>query len=391
MIFKKQVIVKGTGKESSYGYRLLKTWAEIDIPILRNNIRVIAKRAGKGTDIMAVVKCNAYGHGAVEVSKEAVKLGVKALGVSSLSEGIELRNVFADVPIIVLSAGMSGQAKEFIKYGLSPVICSWQMVNALSEEARAGGTKARIHIKIDTGMGRIGVWHEQADEFVREVYKVPGIVIEGVCSHFATADEKDLEFARRQLKWFVDFLEKIKDIPVRFKHISNTGGIFNLPAARLNMIRPGLSIYGVSPSDFVKGSGEFRPVLSLKTKIAFIKEIPKGRTLSYGRTFVTDRKMKVATLPVGYGDGYPRLLSNRGYVLIGGKRARILGTVTMDQMMVDISGIKNVKVEDVAVLIGRQGREEITAREVASMADTIPYEIFTSINKRVQRVYIDRD
>ncbi|MBN2190275.1 MAG: alanine racemase [Candidatus Aureabacteria bacterium] len=391
MIFKKQVVIKEIERESSYDYRLLKTWAEIDLSSLRNNIKFISRRTGRDIAIMAIVKCNAYGHGAVEVSREAVKLGVKALGVSSLSEGIELRNVFSEIPIIVLSSGMSGQAEEFIEHRLSPVVCSWQMVNALSEAARSRGTKAAVHIKIDTGMGRIGVWHKQADEFVRAVYNVPDIVIEGICSHFATSDEEDLEFANQQLSWFADFLDKISDIPVRFRHISNTGGIFNLPSAHLNMVRPGLSIYGVSPSDFVKDSVKLKPVLSLKTKIAFIKKIPEGRALSYGRTFVTDKPMKVATLPVGYGDGYPRMLSNRGYVLIGGKKARILGTVTMDQMMVDITGIRNAKVEDVAILIGKQGREEITAREVARMADTIPYEIFTSINKRVQRIYIDRD
>jgi alanine racemase len=391
MTLKNQVTSKKNRKESSYTYRLLKTWAEIDLGAVRFNIKNIQKKLGKNIELMAIVKCNAYGHGAVEVSEQALDLGVQALGVSSLYEGIELRDIYKDVPIIVLSSGMSGQSEEFIDYSLSPVVCTWQMTNALADAARKRGARAKVHIKVDTGMGRIGVWHERADEFIRQVYKMPDVEIEGICSHFATSDEQNLDFARRQFNWFNSCLEKIKDLPIRFKHISNTAAIFNLPEAHLNMVRPGLSIYGVSPSEYVKGTEKLRPALSLKTKIAFLKTIPKGRTLSYARTYKTKKEMKVATLPVGYGDGYPLSLSNKGYVLMRGKKARILGAVTMDQIMVDVTDIKDVKTEDVAVLIGKQGSEEITATEVAGMAGTIPYEIFTSINKRVQRVYSDKD
>ena len=383
-----QIVVKKNERESSFAYRLLKTWAEIDLPALRHNIALLQNRIGEKTGMMAVVKCNAYGHGAVEVAKEAVYLGVDALGVSSLFEGIELREVFSDIPIVVLSAGISGQAQEFIRYNLSPVVCSWETVNPLAEAAAQKGVKAKIHIKIDTGMGRIGVWHERADEFIRSVHRMPDIRIEGICSHFATADEADLSFSNKQLEWFNALLEKVKDLSIPYKHISNTGGIFNLPNSHLNMVRPGLSLYGVSPSEHIQNSDEIIPVLSLKTKIAFIKKIPPGRTLSYGRTFRTKKEKIVATLPVGYGDGYPRYLSNKGHVLIHGRRAGILGTVTMDHIMVDITEIPDVHTEDVAVLIGRQGKEEITAREIAEIGGTIPYEIFTSINKRVQRVYI---
>lgn len=390
MTFKNQVIVKESKKESSYTYRLLKTWAEINLAAVRFNIINIQKKLGEHIELMAIVKCNAYGHGAIEVSREALNLGVKALGVSSLYEGIELRDIFKDVPIIVLSAGMSGQAEEFIEYNLSPVVCTWQMTNALADAARKRGTQAKVHIKVDTGMGRIGVWHERADEFTRQVYKISGIEIEGICSHFATSDEQNLDFARQQFEWFNRCLEKIKDLPIRFKHISNTGAIFNLPEAHLNMVRPGLSIYGVSPSKYVKDAESLRPALSLKTKVAFLKTIPEGRTLSYARTYKTEKEMKVATLPVGYGDGYPLSLSNKGYVLIRGKKARILGAVTMDQIMVDVTDIKNVETEDIAVLIGKQGKEEIAATEIARMAGTIPYEIFASINKRVQKVYLDK-
>ncbi len=391
MTFKNQVIVKESRKESSYTYRLLKTWAEIDLAAVRFNINNIQKKLGENIELMAIVKCNAYGHGAIEVSRQALNLGVKALGVSSLYEGIELRDIFKDIPIIVLSAGMSGQAEEFIEYNLSPVVCTWQMTNALADAARKRGTRAKVHIKVDTGMGRIGVWHERAYEFTRKVHKMPDIEIEGICSHFATSDEQKLDFAKQQFDWFNRYLEKIQDLPIRFKHISNTAAIFNLPEAHLNMVRPGLSIYGVSPSEYVKGAENFRPALSLKTKVAFLKTIPKGRTLSYARTYKTEKDMKVATLPVGYGDGYPLSLSNKGYVLIRGKKARILGAVTMDQIMVDVTDIKDVETEDIAVLIGKQGNEEITATEIARMAGTIPYEIFTSINKRVQRVYSDKD
>ena len=391
MTLKNRVELKKNKKESSYTYRLLKTWAEINLAAIRFNIKNIQKKLGKNIELIAIVKCNAYGHGAIEVSGQALTLGVKALGVSSLYEGIELRDVFKDIPIIVLSSGMSGQAEEFIEHNLSPVVCTWQMTNALADAAKKRGTRAKVHIKVDTGMGRIGVWHERADEFTRQVYKMPDIEIEGICSHFATSDEQNLDFAKQQFDWFNRCLEKIKDLPIRFKHISNTGAIFSLPEAHLNMVRPGLSIYGVSPSEYVKGTEKLRPALSLKTKVAFLKTIPKGRTLSYARTYKTEKEMKLATLPVGYGDGYPLSLSNKGYVLIRGKKARILGAVTMDQIMVDVTDIKDVKTEDIAVLIGKQGNEEITATEIARMAGTIPYEIFTSINKRVQRVYSDKD
>jgi alanine racemase len=390
MTIENKVTIKEHRKEPSYAYRLLKTWAEIDLAAIRFNIKNIQKKLDKNIDLMAVVKCNAYGHGAIEVSRQALNLGAKALGVSSLYEGIELRDVFKDIPIIVLSSGMSGQAKEFIEYNLSPVVCSWEMTNALAGAARKREIRAKVHIKVDTGMGRIGVWHERADEFIREIYKIPEIEIEGICSHFATSDEQNLDFARQQFDWFNRCLEKVKDLPIRFKHISNTAAIFNLPVAHLNMVRPGLSIYGVSPSEYVNGTEKLRPALSLKTKIAFLKTIPKGRTLSYARTYKTKKEMKVATLPVGYGDGYPLSLSNKGYVLIRGKKARILGAVTMDQIMVDVTYIKDVRTEDVAVLIGKQGSKEITAAELARTAGTIPYELFTSINKRVQRVYSDK-
>ena len=277
-----------------------------------------------------------------------------------------------------------------MEYNLSPLVCSWEMVHPLAEAAKKRGTRARVHVKIDTGMGRIGVWHQHADEFIRSLFDTPGIEIEGICSHFATADEKDLSFAKKQLEWFNRLLEKIEDLPIKYKHISNTGAIFNLPASYHNMVRPGASLYGIPPSKHIRGSSALKPVLTLKAKIAFIKKIPPGRTLSYGRTFRTKKDMVVATLPVGYGDGIPRYLSNKGHVLIKGQRAPILGTVTMDQIMVDITHISDVHTEDVAVLIGKQGQEEISAFEIAQIGQTTPYEIFTSINKRVQRIYFNQ-
>ncbi|MBW1838108.1 MAG: alanine racemase [Deltaproteobacteria bacterium] len=388
LILKKQIVVKTDERESSYTYRLLKTWAEIDLAALRSNIRHLRKKIPPDIGIMAVVKCNAYGHGAVEVSKEAIALGVEALGISSLFEGIELREEFPEIPIVVLSAGTSGQSDEFLQHDLSTVVCSWETVNSLAETAEKRGTRAKVHIKIDTGMGRIGVWHARADEFIRKVYQNPNIMVEGVCSHFATSDEEDLSFSLKQLEWFSTLLKKINDLPIPFKHISNTAGIFNLPHSYFNMVRPGASIYGVQPTEFILDFDQIKPVLSLKTKIAFIKKIPPGRTLSYGRTYRTRNEMTVATLPVGYGDGYPRFLSNKGHVLIRGQKAGILGTVTMDQIMVDISCIPNVHVDDVAVLIGKQGKDKITAADIARLGGTIPYDIFTSINKRVQRVYL---
>ena len=389
MILDNSIVLQEEAKESSTFYRILKTWAEIDLAALRHNIQTIKQLLGSGIRIMAVVKCNAYGHGVMEVTRELISQGIEALGISSLFEGIELRRIFKDVPIVVLSAGMSGQAEEFMEYSLAPIVCSWEMVHPLAEAAKKRGTRAKVHVKIDTGMGRIGVWHQYADEFIRSLYNTPGIEIEGICSHFATADEKDLSFAKKQLEWFNRLLEKIEDLPIKYKHISNTGAIFNLPSSYHNMVRPGASLYGIPPSRHIRGSSALKPALTLKAKIAFIKKIPPGRTLSYGRTFRTKKDMVVATLPVGYGDGIPRYLSNKGHVLIKGQRAPILGTVTMDQIM-DITHLSDVHTEDVAVLIGKQGQEEISAFEIARIGQTTPYEIFTSINKRVQRIYFNQ-
>jgi alanine racemase len=390
MILNSDIVVSNEAKESSTFYRMLKTWAEIDLASLRHNIKTIKQMVKPETQIMAVVKCNAYGHGVLEVTKELIRQNIEALGVSSLFEGIELRKAFKDIPIAVLSAGMSGQAEEFLEFNLSPIVCSWEMVHPLAEAALKRGKQARVHVKIDTGMGRIGVWHQNADEFIRPLFKTPGIKIEGICSHFATADEEDLSFAKKQLEWFNRLLKKTSDLPIKFKHISNTGAIFNLPSSYHNMVRPGASLYGIPPSQHIKGASALKPVLTLKTKIAFIKKIPPGRTLSYGRTFRTKRDMVVATLPVGYGDGIPRYLSNKGHVLIKGQRAPILGTVTMDQIMVDITHITDVHTEDVAILIGKQGDEEISAFEIARIGQTTPYEFFTSINKRVQRIFFNQ-
>jgi len=388
LILKNHLPLNREELESSYTYRLLKTWAEIDLTALRSNIRHIREKTHSDIRIMAVVKCNAYGHGVMEVSREALDLSVDALGVSSLFEGIELREEFPHIPIVVLSAITNIQSAEFLRYDISPVVCSWETVTSLAEAAKKSGTPAKIHIIIDTGMGRVGVWHTQAEEFIRKAFQNPHIRIEGVCSHFATSDEEDLTFSRKQLEWFNAMLEKIRDIPIPFKHISNTAGIFNLPCSHFNMIRPGASIYGIRPSEFINGFNPIKPVLSLKSRITFIKKIPPGRTLSYGRTYKTRKEMTVATLPVGYGDGYPRFLSNKGHVLIRGRKAGILGTVTMDQILVDITNIPEARMNDMAVLIGKQEKEEITSHDIARIGDTISYNILTGINKRVQRVYL---
>ena len=369
-------------------YTLFKTWAEIDHEALRFNIQQIRNLVGPRVKILASVKAEGYGHGVVSVSRTALSAGAEWLGVSHVKEALELRSFFPNVPILILSSGMSGHTHLIVRNRLTPVVCSLEIARDLSAAALASGTIANIHVMLDTGMGRIGVWHENSLTFLKRISQIKGIRLEGLASHFAAADDQDSTFTDRQLN---DFLRAAKEvgemgIDIPLHHIANSAALIHNRETHLDMVRPGIMLYGVYPDPRSRSLIDLKPVLSLKTRIAYLKTVEPGRTISYGLTYLVKKKTRVATLPIGYGDGFSRAHSSRGEVLIRGQRAPIIGIVTMDQIMVDVGNIDGVAVGDEAVLIGEQGAERITAEEAAEKIGTISYEVLAQLGKRVSRV-----
>ncbi len=366
------------------------TWVEIELSAIRFNLGRLRKVIPKHTKILVAVKADAYGHGIVEVSKELVRLGVDYLGVATTDEAITLRLAGVRIPILVFGSVLKDEIEPIIEYNITPTISRLETARLLSKAAAKLKKKmTKVHVKIDTGMGRLGVWHSDAIGFVKSLLRFKNLKIDGIYSHLPSADEKDKKFTNMQFLHFESLicdLERL-GISIRLRHIANSMGLLRFKKSHLNLVRPGLMIYGLYPDLDSPRSSRLRPVLSFKTRIVYIKELPRGRSVSYGRTYVTSKKSKVATLPVGYGDGYPRFLSNKAYVLVKGKKARVIGTVCMDQTMIDVSNIKGAKVQDEVVLIGAQGGRRITAEELAKLGNTISYEIVCMISKRVPRSY----
>ncbi|MBR1442843.1 MAG: alanine racemase [Firmicutes bacterium] len=365
--------------------------AEIDLDNIGHNMREIKKRVGD-TKVLAVVKADAYGHGAVETAKVCLYNGADWLGVAMCDEGAKIRENNIHVPILILGYTPEAQIEEVIRYGLTQAVFSYETAVKISEAAKKINMTALVHIKIDTGMGRIGFFAN--DESIEEIMKIsclPNIKITGMFTHFATADEKDKTFTREQYEKFMfmkNELEKrgMNDI---ICHCANSGAIIDMPELNVDMVRAGIIIYGMYPSEDVrKDILELKPAMSLKTHISYIKEVEEGTSIGYGRTFFTKRKSRIATIPVGYADGYSRLMSNRGRVLINGKYADVVGNVCMDQIMADITDIDGVNVNDEVVLMGKMGDNEISAEELAQLQGTINYEIVCNVGKRIPRVYI---
>jgi alanine racemase len=368
------------------------TWVEIDLDALIHNIREVRSRIGDRIGILLVVKADAYGHGAIEVSRVAVAGGVDMLGVATLQEGIELRQAGIDAPILILSPPMETETPAIVEYDLTCTVPSLSIARSLSRASDARGKAATVHVEIDTGMGRSGVGLEEAVPFVTAVAKLPNLTLEGVFTHFPSSDE-DAAFTRGQVGRFMGFLERLeaKGVGVPLKHAANSGGVLGVAesfGAPLNVVRPGIMIFGLRPSEQAPGGENLRPVMSFKSRIAQVRELPEGHPVSYGRTYHAPRPMRVAVVPVGYGHGYSWRLSNCGEVLIRGKRAAVIGRVTMDVTMVDIDRIEGAAVGDEVVLFGRQGEAEITVDEVARRIGTINYEVICGIGKRVARVYL---
>jgi alanine racemase len=361
------------------------THAVIDLTAVDHNIQQIRKKVN-GKKIMAIVKANAYGHGILEIAERAIQNGVEYIGVGFLEEALFLRQNEIDAPILVMGGILGYQLKKFIQNDLEITVSSLELARHINDELH--NQKAKVHLKIDTGMERIGVTHTYAVEFVKRVAQMKNIEIIGIYSHFATADEGDKSFTLIQLERFESILNELKKsgIEIPLKHIANSGAVADLESSAFDMVRPGIAVYGIYPSGHVSTEMNLKPVLSFRSKVVFIKRVPKNTGISYGLKYYTERDSNIVTVPIGYGDGYSRLLTNKGEVLIRGKRYPVVGAVCMDQLMVN-TGDDRVEIGDEVVLLGRAGEEEITATNLAEKIGTIPYEITCMINARVPRFY----
>lgn len=365
------------------------TYAEIDLNAIAANVRTIRKTVGPGVRIMPAVKADGYGHGSVKISRVALGAGADMLGVASVEEALELRNGAVEAPILILGCSTPDCAPDIVEYGISATICDIGSACDLSAEAQRRGKKAKVHVKVDTGMGRIGVPAEECLELVTAINGLPMLDVEGVFTHFPSSDEPDRAFTENQISQFKGILSQLdsRGMTPPFAHAANSAAVLDYPSAYLDMVRPGLAIYGWRPSQDVSKHMLLKPSLTFKTKVVFLKELPSGKTISYGRTFTTSRVTKVATIPVGYADGYDRALSNRGEVAVKGYRAPVIGRVCMDQTLVDVTDVPGVAVGDDVVLLGG-GYDYLSVERVAEMLGTVPHDIITSIGKRVPRVYV---
>ena len=366
------------------------TWVEVDLDRFRRNLGAIRSAIGERRRILLVVKADAYGHGAVEIAQHAVRAGVNMLGVATLHEGIELRSSGLSAPIVILSPTLLGEVDEILEHRLTPSVTSVDFAERLSARCVAQQILARFHVEVDTGMGRTGVSDSEAVEFITRVALLPNLKLEGVYTHFPDADSGDSTATEEQVRKFETILRalKLRNIDVPLRHAANSAGLLSVPDSFLDMVRPGILAYGFYPTREVPRSVEVEGILSFKTRVVQLRDLPPGRNVSYGRTFTTKRWTRIGVLPVGYGHGYPWQLSNRGQVLIRGRRAPIVGRVTMDLTMVDATDIE-VALGDEVVLWGEQQGVRLGLDEVAAWAQTIPYDLLCSMGKRVVRVYVE--
>ena len=362
------------------------TWAEIDLDAIAHNVRAIKAFVGPDTEIIASVKANAYGHGLLPVSRTALGAGASRLAVHRIQVAVTLRESGITAPILLMGHTPPSGVDLVLRNRITPTLVDWDTARLISAHAEE---PTPVHVKIDTGMSRYGLEPEKAVEFVRYIGSLPNLRIEGIFSHFATADQADLADARRQLHRFQLVLEELDRLgyPIPVPHMCNSAAVVTLPEAHMAAVRPGLLIYGMAPSPASVPPFPLRRALTLKSTVIHVRDLAAGTPISYGRTFIAPAPMRVALVSLGYGDGYPRLVSNRGALLIRGQRAPIRGRICMDQMIVDVTDIPNVQVGDEVVAIGPQGDDEITAEEVGGWAETINYEVVTDLLPQVVRVY----
>lgn len=367
-------------------------FVEINLDNLAHNMREVRRLAQKDAQVMAVIKADGYGHGSTKIAQTLLENGADRLAVAVLDEAIELRQAGHQVPIFILGYTQPERAAEVVSHDLEQSVYSWEAALALSQAAAAQSKTALIHIKIDTGMGRIGLQpNAETIELIKKIHELPNLKIKGLFTHFAIADEVDKTYTNQQFQkfaWVGSELEK-NGIHIDLKHCGNSATIIDLADMHLNMVRAGIMLYGLAPSpDVMLQKLELRQVMSLKVRITHVKEIEAGQSVSYGRKFIANQKTKIASLPIGYADGYTRMLSGKAEALVKGQRVPVVGRICMDQCMIDVTDIEDVKVGDEVVLFGAQGDGFIGIDELAEKLGTINYEIVCMISRRVPRVYV---
>ncbi len=376
-----------------------RTWAQISLNRIEHNYKVIREQISDRTKLCCVIKADAYGHGALEFAELYEQLGADFFAVSNLEEALQLRIGGIKLPILILGYTPASYAKELSDNNISQAILSLEYAKELSESAKTFGVCVKSHIKIDTGMSRIGIMcqdtkRDNAPEEVMEIFSLSNLEIEGIFTHFAVSDEKESgeEYTLHQIECFEYIINSLKengiDTDKIIKHCSNSAAIMDYKSAHMDMVRAGIILYGLSPSSKLKGQIALKPAMEIKSVVAHIKDVEAGTTISYGRTFEAEKKMKIATVPIGYADGYIRNLANDAYMIVKGKKAKVVGRICMDQCMIDISEIEGVKVGDTVTVVGKTGNTEITMDDVASWTGTINYEVVCLVGKRVPRVYV---
>ncbi len=383
------------------------TWAEIDLSAYADNIKVLRRITQPDAMLMAVVKANGYGHGAAEVAREALQHGAQWLGVARINEAVDLRKAGLEAPILILGYTPADCTRQLIEFDLSQTVYSSINAELISGEALKLGKTISAHIKIDSGMGRLGLVtnallpekkireaNPDPIETIKKIARFRGLDVQGVFTHFATADSADKSYASRQLEIFLEFLHQLEraglQLPIR--HAANSAALMEMPESHLDMVRPGIATYGLYPSiEINQGNAVLKPVMALKSSIIHLKKVSAGFNVSYGITYRTDQPTTIATVPVGYADGFNRLFSSSGRMLVRGQCAPIIGRVCMDLTMLDVSNIPDAQIEDEVVIFGQQGDASITADEMASQLNTINYEIVSSVMARVPRIYTRSD
>ena len=382
------------------------TWAEIDLNAYAHNITELKRITRNGARLMAVVKANGYGHGAIEVARKALENGAQYLGVARINEAVQLRTAGLDAPILIFGYTPPDLAETLIRYDLTQTVYSIAAANTLSAIAGRQGKKIKVHIKVDSGMGRLGLLLKEPTagnpgdrpttdpvQQALAISRLSGLTVEGTLTHFATADSTDKSYANRQLEKFLDFVDRLRreGLEPPIKHAANSGALIDLPESHLDMVRPGIATYGLYPSGEVnKNKVDLKPVMTLKSRIIHLKKVPAGFNISYGITYQTNKSTTIATVPIGYADGFNRLLSNRGHMLVHGQRVPIVGRVCMDLTMLDVGNVPDVAIEDDVVVFGQHQNESVTADEMASTLNTINYEIVSTITARVPRIYVKK-
>lgn len=376
-----------------------RTWAEVNLDNIEHNYNVIRSQISEKTKLCCVIKADAYGHGSLELAQLYERLGADFFAVSNLEEALELRIGGITLPVLILGYTPASYAKELAENNISQAVFSVEYAKELSESAKSLDVCVKVHLKIDTGMSRIGIMcqdieRDNAPTQALEIFDLDGLEVTGIFTHFAVSDEKDegKEYTEHQLECFRYVISALKENGIDTEniicHCANSAAIMDYSDAQIDMVRAGIILYGLAPSGKLKGQLDLRPAMEIKSVVAHIKEIKEGTTVSYGRTFTADKKMKIVTVPIGYADGYIRNLANDAYMIVGGQKAKVVGRICMDQCMIDVTDIDDVKVGDVVTVVGKVGDTEISTDDVASWTGTINYEVVCLVGKRVPRVYI---